>query len=60
MTIEGTGTFIKGMAAGVVVGAAASMLGSGSSGHKSKLRKKTEGVLKNVGEVIDTAVDMMK
>ncbi|MDD6483923.1 MAG: hypothetical protein PUF72_05030 [Clostridiales bacterium] len=60
MTLEGTGNFMRGMAAGVVVGAAVSMMAGGSSRQKNRLQKKAEGVFKNIGDVIDTAVDMIK
>lgn len=58
MTIEGTSNFMKGMAAGVCVGAAVSMMSGGK--RKSKMQKKTEGVLRNIEDVIETAVNMIR
>ena len=56
-----SGKFFKGMAAGMVVGAAATMIASPTNQKQyHKLAKKTEGVFKSIGGVIDTAVDMMK
>lgn len=53
--------FVKGMAAGMVVGAAVTMVADPlSERQKQKMAKKTEGVFKSVGNVIDTAVNMMK
>ena len=61
MRMQGTGSFVKGMAAGVVVGAAVSrMTNSDAQKNAHKLAKKTEGVFKSIGGVIDTAMDMMK
>lgn len=52
--------FFKGMATGVAIGAAATMvLDPLSDRERKKLAKKTEGVFRNIGSVIDTAVDMM-
>lgn len=52
---------VKGMAAGMVVGAAVTMVADPlSDRQKHKLAKKAEGVFKSVGGVIDTAVGMMK
>ncbi len=52
--------FMKGMATGIVVGTAVTMIADMSDRDKRKIVKKTEGVFKNVGSVIDTAMDMMK
>lgn len=61
MTMEGTSKFVKGVATGMVVGAAVSMMTSPSTQRQyHKLAKKTEGVFKSIGGVIDTAVDMWK
>lgn len=55
------GKFFKGMATGVVVGAAVSMAMSPNSQKQyHKLAKKTEGMFRSIGSVIDTAVDMWK
>lgn len=52
--------FVKGIATGMVVGAAVAMFADPLSDkqHK-KLQKKTEGVFRNIGGLIDTALDMM-
>lgn len=50
-------SFIKGMAAGLIIGAAATMLYDPvSDRQRHKLMKKTEGVFKNIGGIIDTAM----
>lgn len=50
-------SFIKGMAAGLLIGAAATMLYDPvSDRQRHKLMKKTEGVFKSIGSAIDTAV----
>lgn len=52
-------SFIKGMAAGLIIGAAATMLYDPvSDRQRHKLMKKTEGVFRSIGGVIDTAVGM--
>lgn len=54
-----TSGFIKGMAAGLILGAAATMLVDPvSDRQRHKLMKKTEGIFKSIGGVIDTAVSM--
>lgn len=51
--------FIKGMAAGLILGAAATMLVDPvSDRQRHKLMKKTEGVFRSIGGVIDTAMGM--
>ncbi len=56
--MSGTG-FIKGMAAGLVLGAAATMLlDPVSDRQRHKLMKKTEGVFRSIGSVIDTAMSI--
>lgn len=51
--------FLKGMAAGLVLGAAATMLVDPvSDRQRHKLMRKTEGVFKSIGGVIDTAMSM--
>lgn len=53
--------FVKGMAAGMVVGAAVTMVADPlSERQKHKLAKKTESAFRSVGSVINTAVSMMK
>ncbi len=56
--MSGSG-FIKGMAAGLVLGAAATMLlDPVSDRQRHKLMKKTEGVFRSIGSVIDTAMSI--
>ena len=53
--------FAAGMAAGLIVGAASAMLIDPiSDRQKTRLRKKTRGIFKSVGSVIDTAVDIIR
>lgn len=53
--------FAAGMAAGLIVGAASAMLIDPiSDRQKNRLRKKTRGIFKSVGSVIDTAVDIIR
>ena len=52
--------FIKGMATGLVVGAAVTMIADPMSDRdRHKIVKKTEGIFKNIGSVIDTTLGMM-
>ena len=52
--------FFKGMATGLVVGAAVTMMTDPiSDKQRRKIAKKTEGVFRNIGGVIDTAMDIM-
>lgn len=52
--------FLKGMAAGIAVGAAVTMITDPLSDRdRKKIAKKTEGIFKNIGSVIDTTLDMM-
>lgn len=49
--------FIKGMAAGLILGAAATMIVDPvSDRQRHKLMKKTQGVFRSIGGVIDTAM----
>ncbi len=49
--------FFKGMAAGMIIGAAATMLVDPiSDRQRHRLMKKTEGVFRSIGGMIDTAV----
>ena len=51
--------FIKGMAAGLILGAAATMLVDPvSDRQRHKLMKKTEGVFKSIGGMVDTVVGL--
>jgi gas vesicle protein len=53
--------FMKGMATGLVVGAAVTMITDPlTDRQRHQIAKKTEGVFKSVGSVIDTAMDIMK
>lgn len=53
--------FVKGMATGVIVGAAAALIMDPiSSKQRTKIKRKTEGVFKSIGSVIDTAMDIMR
>ncbi|MGN0108393.1 MAG: hypothetical protein ACI4A5_11960 [Hominilimicola sp.] len=52
--------FMKGMATGLVVGAAVTMIADPMSDRdRHKIAKKTEGIFKNIGSVIDTTLGMM-
>lgn len=52
--------FVKGMATGLVVGAAVTMIADPMSDkERRKIAKKTEGIFKNIGSVIDTTMNMM-
>ncbi|MCC8161099.1 MAG: hypothetical protein LIO53_07335 [Oscillospiraceae bacterium] len=53
--------FMKGMATGLVVGAAVTMITDPmSERERHKIAKKTEGIFKNIGSVIDTTMHMMR
>jgi len=52
--------FIKGVTAGLAIGAAVTMLADPlSDKQRRKLHKKTEGIFRNIGGMIDTAMDLM-
>lgn len=52
--------FMKGMATGLVVGAAVTMIADPMSERdRHKIAKKTEGIFKNIGSVIDTTLGML-
>ena len=52
--------FLKGMATGLVVGAAVTMIADPMTDReRHKIAKKTEGIFKNIGSVIDTTLGMM-
>ena len=61
MNLLGSGSgFLKGMTAGLVVGAAFTMFTDPlSNRQRRKIQKKTEGVFKSIGAVIDTAMDII-
>lgn len=53
--------FIKGMAAGMVLGACAAMVVDPiSDRQRHKMYRKTEGMFRNIGNIIDTAMDMFR
>ncbi len=53
--------FIKGMAAGMVLGACAAALADPISDRQHrKMCKKTEGMFKTIGNIIDNAMDMVR
>ena len=53
--------FIKGMAAGIVLGACATMMMDPiSDRQRNKMRRKTEGMFKNLGNIVDSAMDIFR
>jgi len=55
-----SGGFIKGMAIGLAVGACVTMaIDPVSDRQRHKMRRKTEGFFKNVGNIIDSAINIM-
>lgn len=53
--------FIKGMAAGIVLGACATMIADPiSDRQRNKMRRRTEGMFRNLGNIVDTALDMFR
>lgn len=58
MTSSGM-SFFKGVTAGLIVGAAVTMLADPvSDRQRTKLMKRTEGVFRNMGGMIDAAIGM--
>lgn len=56
----GSGGFMKGMATGLLLGACAAMIVDPvSDKQKRKMQKKTEGVFRNIGNIIDSAISIM-
>lgn len=54
-------SFIKGMATGLVIGACATMMMDPvSDRQRNKLRKRTEGMFRNLGNIMDSALDIFK
>ena len=54
------GGFMKGMATGLLVGACVTMVVDPiSDKQKRKMMKKTEGVFRNIGSIIDSAINIM-
>lgn len=53
--------FTKGIATGMLVGAAAGMIFEPiSEKQRNKIKRKTKGVFRSIGSVIDTAFDIMR
>lgn len=53
--------FISGITTGLLVGAAITMIVDPvSDRQRHKLQRKTEGVFKSIGGVIDTAMEIMR
>lgn len=53
--------FVKGTAAGIAIGVAAALLIDPiSDKQKNKLKKQTHNMFKNIGCVMDTALDIIK
>ena len=53
--------FVKGMAAGVILGACATMIVDPvSDRQRHRMRKKTEGMFRNIGNIIDNAMDLLR
>lgn len=50
--------FMKGIATGMVVGAAVTLMVEPTAKQKHKMSKKAEGMFRNIGSVIDTAMGM--
>lgn len=56
-----TAKFFKGVTAGLVIGAAVTMLTDPiTDRQRRRLMRKTEGVFKNIGEVIDSTISMFR
>lgn len=56
-----TANFFKGITTGLVIGAAVTMLTDPiSDRQRLRLMRKTEGVFKSMGGVIDTAINMFR
>lgn len=59
MMTHSTANFFKGVTAGLVIGAAITMLTDPvSDRQRNKLVRKTEGMFRNMGGIIDSAIDM--
>ncbi len=54
-------SFFKGVTTGIVIGTAVTMLGDPiSDRQRSRLVKRTEGIFKNMGSLIDSAMDIFR
>ena len=52
--------FFKGMTTGLIIGAAVTMLTDPvSDRQRRKIHKKTEGIFRDIGGFIDTAMDLL-
>ena len=61
MMNSNTTNFFKGITTGLVIGAAVTMLTDPiSDRQRLRLARKTEGVFKNMGSVIDSAISMFR
>jgi len=55
-----SGGFVKGIAAGVLLGACVTMMIDPiSDKQRRKLQKKTEGVFRSIGNIIDNAISIL-
>ena len=55
-----SGGFMRGMAAGIFLGACAAMIVDPvSDKQKRRLQKKTEGIFRNIGNILDSAISIM-
>ena len=55
-----SGGFVKGMAAGLLLGACATMMiDPVSDKQRRRLQKMTEGVFRNIGNIIDSAISIL-
>lgn len=53
--------FFKGMAAGMVLGACAAVMADPVSDRQHRrIQKKAEGMFRNIGSIIDSAMDMIR
>lgn len=58
--MQKTAGFIGGVTTGLLIGAAVTMLiDPVSDRQRHKLQKKTEGIFRSIGSVIDTAMEIM-
>ena len=53
--------FVKGMATGLLIGACATMIFDPvSDRQRHRMQRKTEGVFRSIGNIIDSALDMVR
>ena len=61
MLSSSTSSFFKGVTAGLVIGTGITMLANPiTDKQRKKLIRKTEGVFRNLGGMIDNAIGMMR